>query len=138
MNDCDKIRHKYGINTECCSDCHIHESMFVMDDHVDHGERVNVCCTIRKEIIKKETGRDDTGVHETHCCERHGCKYGDHHCPVEEGKVKQWYPCKQCVWDEEELNGFALRLSCVKVNRNTVTIYDEYTKKNFEIPFKLK
>lgn len=36
------------------------------------------------------------GVHRTHCCVIHGCKYGDHNCPVETGRVKQAYVCEDC------------------------------------------
>lgn len=39
---------------------------------------------------------DKIGVHRTHCCKIHGCKYGDPECPVENGAIKQEYPCEDC------------------------------------------
>lgn len=36
-------------------------------------------------------------VHITHCCAVHGCKYGDEDCPVVNLRVKQAYPCEDCV-----------------------------------------
>lgn len=35
------------------------------------------------------------GVHSSHCCVEHGCKYGDHDCPVEHGKIAG-IKCEMC------------------------------------------
>jgi hypothetical protein len=43
-------------------------------------------------------------VHAAHCCHKHGCKYainaGD--CPVENGRIKQEFPCEYCEEDEKD------------------------------------
>jgi len=45
------------------------------------------------------------GVHTSHCCHKHGCKYGlDGSCPVENGRLKQEFPCEFCEMDANEEN----------------------------------
>src|SRR5688572_24030335 len=53
-----------------------------------------------KETQAEATKRINDGVHRTHCCVRHGCKYSGyshvHDCPVEQGRIKQEFPCEDC------------------------------------------
>jgi hypothetical protein len=44
------------------------------------------------------------GVHAAHCCHKHGCKYGAVVCPVENGAVKQEFPCEYCDEEANEEN----------------------------------
>lgn len=43
------------------------------------------------------------GVHRTHCCSKHGCKYGNRHkCPVQNGTIKQDFPCHDCIYEGDD------------------------------------
>ena len=52
------------------------------------------------EAGEPAAGVNQDGVHATHCCTLHGCKYGDEDCPVLQQRVRQEYPCKECMNDD--------------------------------------
>lgn len=53
--------------------------------------------------MEQNNNNNNNGVHIGHCCFAHGCKYGHNDCPVELGKVNQYYPCEQCSDDYDSI-----------------------------------